>query len=426
MFSEKMDFQQRRIAILGASGSIGSQALEIIIASGGKLTAELLTVHSETGKLVEQANQFHPKTVVITNPEADRSPLSDLDPNIEVLFGSEALDQAVCRPEIDIVLSGIVGGVGLSSVRSALAAGKRVALANKESLVMAGEQLLALARKSGGRLIPVDSEHSAIYQCLQARRLNYLKMRSAANYIPGLHDANDLLSDSDRTIFPFAMDEDVSKLILTASGGPFRSLSCEEIHHVSIRDALKHPTWKMGKKITIDSATLMNKAFEMVEARWLFGLPAEKIQVVIHPQSIVHSMVEFIDGAVVAQMSPPDMRLPIQLALTEPYRFEGPMKRLDWNRSMALEFIPPDLDRFPAIALGFQIVELGGTAGVVVNAADEVAVEAFLNGKLAFDKIVPACQGILDNHYYDARPSFEQILDMDAWARKETEKWIAS
>lgn len=426
MFPEKMDFQQRRIAILGASGSIGSQALEIIDASAGKLTAELLSVHSETRKLVDQAKRFHPKTVVITNPEADRSPLSELDPDIEVLFGTGDLDRAVCRPEIDIVLSGIVGSVGLSSVRSALAVGKRVALANKESLVMAGEQLLALARQSGGRLIPVDSEHSAIYQCLQARRLNHLKMRSASNYLSGQNGDDDLLTDNERILFPFATDDDVSKLILTASGGPFRSFSREQIHQVSIKDALRHPTWKMGKKITIDSATLMNKAFEMVEAHWLFGLPAEKIQVVIHPQSIIHSMVEFIDGAVIAQMSSPDMRLPIQLALTEPYRFEGPMKRLDWTRSMSLEFVPPDLDRFPAIALGFQIVELGGTAGVVVNAADEVAVDAFLKGKLAFDKIVPACQGILDNHYYDARPSFEQILEMNEWARKETEKWIAS
>lgn len=273
---------------------------------------------------------------------------------------------------------------------------------------MSGELATELVRDRGGRLIPVDSEHSAIYQCLYGRNPDFAG-----------------LPFEKRNSDPSDISKDVARLILTASGGPFREYSKEDLKKATVQEALCHPTWNMGRKITVDSATLMNKAFEMIEAHWLFGLPAEKIQVMIHPQSLIHSMVEFIDGAVLAQIGPPDMRLPIQLALTAPDRFDGPMRRIDWTKPISFELKPVDRDRFPAIDLGYEILKSGGTAGTVVNAANEVAVQAFLNGKISFDRIVNACRTILNNHYYEAHPNWDRLLEIDRWAREETKKWIS-
>ena len=266
--------------------------------------------------------------------------------------------------------------------------GKRLAIANKEPLVVAGELLTEIARKSGSVILPVDSEHSAVFQSLQAGNV-----------------------------------DEVNKIILTASGGPFRDTPVEQMNEATAEQALSHPTWRMGPKITVDSATLMNKALEIIEARWLFDLRADQISVVIHPQSIVHSMVEYKDGSVIAQLSPPDMKLPIQYALTWPHRREGVAAKLDWGRAMELRFEPPDFERFDALRLGLEAAAAGGTAGAVINGANEAAVAEFLDGRLGFHQIVPACRSVLQNHNFNPNPSLEQALEADGWARQEVLRW---
>lgn len=421
----------RRVAILGSSGSIGRSALEVVAESEGRLQAVLLAVHRRTDILVAQIRQMTmrsvanriqaiesagvceppllPRWVVVTDENADRTPLEELPAGIEVRFGHDALCELVRSPEIDTVLSAIVGSAGLVSTWSALEAGKTVALANKESLVMGGSLITELAHQNGGRLIPVDSEHSAVMQAIQS-----WKMQNRRGEEDGIADG-----------VPSMPSEVVDRIILTASGGPFRTWSLEELAKVTVDDALAHPTWEMGRKITIDSATLMNKALEIIEARWFFEMPVGKIGVMVHPQSIVHSMVEFVDGSTIAQLSPPDMRLPIQLALNYPNRFEGPAQRMDWKKAFTLEFLPPDLERFPALALGLEVAEVAGTAGAVVNAANEAAVAAFLDGRLPFQNIVRICRSVLEHHHYEQRPSLARLLELDEWARKETELWIS-
>ena len=400
----------RQIAVLGSSGSIGRSALEVLAQSENRLVPIMLSVHRQTDILVKQVQPIQKsiRWVVVTDEIADCSPLKQLPPNIEVFFGHEALCELVRRSEVDIVLSAIVGSAGLISTLAALEADKTVALANKESLVMGGELLTDLVKRGKGRLIPVDSEHSAIMQALQAWNMEKSDARAGS--------ASPSMSHFDT--------QSVAKIILTASGGPFRTWSLADLANVTINDALAHPTWKMGKKITIDSATLMNKALEMIEASRLFDLPSEKIDVVIHPQSLIHSMVEFVDGSIIAQMSPPDMRLPIQLALNYPHRLPGPTLKMDWRQTHSLEFYPPDFDRFPAIPLAKEVIESGGTAGAVVNAANETAVSAFLCGRLAFQEIVKICESVLHHHDFEPHPSLEQLLAIDRWARCETEKRI--
>jgi 1-deoxy-D-xylulose-5-phosphate reductoisomerase len=282
----------------------------------------------------------------------------------------------------------MVGAAGLPATWAAVDAGKRIALANKESLVVAGSLIMRRAIETGAAVIPVDSEHSAIYQCLQSGRR-----------------------------------ADVRRVILTASGGPFRGFSKEQLRDVTPEMALKHPTWNMGPKISVDSATMMNKALEIIEARWLFGLAPEEISVVIHPQSYVHSLVEFRDGSVISQMSPPDMRLPIQYALMFPMRPDGPARKPDWTKPQTLELLPPDLDAFPALRLGFEAVQRGGTCGAVLNAANEVAVARFLNRELPFFRITQVVEDVLNHHQFDAQPTMEQLLQIDGWAREEAARW---
>ena len=273
-------------------------------------------------------------------------------------------------------------------VWAAIDAGKTIALANKETLVTAGPLVMQLASDRGVSILPVDSEHSAIFQALRGGR-----------------------------------NAEVQRVILTASGGPFLNHSLEQLEHVTVDEALAHPTWSMGPKITVDSATMMNKALEIIEARWLFGLTVDKIDVVVHPQSIVHSMVEFCDGSVIAQMSPPDMKLPIQYALSYPQRWPGPDEKLDLTQSLQCEFIPPDYERFPALLLGREVAERGGTCGAVLNAANESAVAGFLGGRLKFTQIVSACRDVLNHHEYDPNPDLEQLIELDRWAREEILRW---
>jgi 1-deoxy-D-xylulose-5-phosphate reductoisomerase len=285
-------------------------------------------------------------------------------------------------------LTAIVGAAGLEGTWAALEAGKTVALANKETLVVAGPLVMDLARRRNATILPVDSEHSAIFQAMAAGR-----------------------------------PKEVRRVILTSSGGPFRGKSARQLAEVTPEEALRHPTWKMGPKISIDSATLMNKALEVIEARWLFGLEPDQIEVVVHPESIVHSMVEFIDGSVVAQLSPPDMKLPIQYAFTYPDRVAGSCPILDLTRAMTLHFEPPDRETFTALDLGFEVMKRAGTSGAALNAANEAAVARFLTGEIGFLDIARACRSVLDNHPFDPRPSLDALWRVDAWARQEVGRW---
>ncbi len=380
------------VVVLGSTGSIGRSTLEVIAASGGSLQAVALSAHGSTELLARQARAAHPRRIVVTDPAAARRhDWSDLPGDVELLIGPEALTQVVADAEVDIVVSAIVGSAGLQGTWAALEAGKRVALANKESLVVAGPLITRLAQQKLAPLLPVDSEHSAVFQALQAGRR-----------------------------------EEVRRVVLTASGGPFRNYTAEQLTQVSVADALAHPTWDMGPKITVDSATLMNKALEIIEARWLFDLSPDQIDVIIHPQSIVHSMVEYNDGSVIAQLSPPDMKLPIQYALTWPARRPGVAAKLDWDRPMELHFEPPDFERFGALELGLQVARAGGTAGAVLNGANEAAVAAFLQGRLRFHEIVPACKDVLENHNFDPNPTLEKVLEVDRWAREEVLHWVCA
>jgi 1-deoxy-D-xylulose-5-phosphate reductoisomerase len=377
------------VAVLGSTGSIGTSTLDVIAASGGRLVPYLLAAHRNTKLLTEQARIFRPRHAVVVDPSAaGEVDLLDLPAGTQLAVGPEALDELVQAPEIDRVVAAIAGAAGLRSTWAAVSAGKTVALANKETLVMAGPLVMRLAARTGARILPVDSEHSAIHQALRA-----------------------------------GSPTEVERIVLTASGGPFRTWPAASLAAATPAEALRHPTWSMGRKITIDSATMMNKALELIEARWLFGLPADRLAVVVHPQSIVHSLVEFVDGSVIAQLSPPDMKLPIQYALSFPERVPGVASRFDFTRAVALEFEPPDPARFPAVRLGHEAAARGGTAGAVLNAANEEAVRGFLAGDLAFTDIAAVTERVLGEHPFLADPSLDEIRRLDAWAREEVAKW---
>ncbi len=385
-----MSTTRKHIALLGATGSIGTSCLDVVRAHTDSMQVDVLTAHSNWQKLAKQAADFLPKRVVLTGLKQDDVAANAFPAAVEVEFGEEALAEAVVAADIDIVITGIVGAAGLRGTWAAIEAGKRIGLANKETLVVAGSLVTKKAAETGAKLIPVDSEHSAIFQALECGQAN-----------------------------------EVAKIILTASGGPFRTWSAEKIAAATPESALAHPTWDMGPKITIDSATMMNKALEIIEARWLFNLEASQIDVVVHPQSIVHSMVEFVDGSVMAQLSPPDMKLPIQYAITWPDRIEGVSPKFDLTQTFSLDFEPPDLERFPALSLGFEVAEQGGTAGVVLNAANEIAVDRFLHSKIAFTEIPRLCRSILASHQFESDPTLDQLLSLDKWARQEALRWTS-
>ena len=387
-----MASKPKHVAVLGSTGSIGENTLQVIANSQGTLRAAALSAHTRLERLIEQAIAFEPECVIATSSvEAEKQDWQRLPNGCELLVGQEEAERVVRRSEIDIIVAAIVGAAGLRSTWAAIEAGKTIALANKETLVMAGPLVTELARNTGAIILPIDSEHSAVFQALQAGH-----------------------------------SSEVERIILTASGGPFRGQSPENLHTVTVDDALAHPTWDMGPKITIDSATMMNKALEIVEARWLFDLEPRQIEVVVHPQSIVHSLVEFIDGSIIAQMGPPDMKLPIQYALGWPRRTPRCGKKLSFNEALRLEFEPLDTELFPAVLLGIEAATTGGTSGVVLNAANEAAVAGFLEQQIKFTDIVPACRSIIDQHHFEPTPSLDRLLALDRWAREEVSRWICT
>jgi 1-deoxy-D-xylulose-5-phosphate reductoisomerase len=375
----------RRVVVLGSTGSIGTNTLDVVAALPGRFEVVGLAAHSRRAELFEQAARFRPQWVAVTSEESGGGPPA----GVELVTNPDELARRVQSPGVDLVVSAVVGAAGLRYTWAALEAGKTVALANKETLVVAGQLVMDLVTEKGGRLLPVDSEHSAIFQAMAGS--------------------------------PAA----VERVVLTGSGGPFRGRSRTDLKTVTVEEALAHPTWRMGPKITVDSATLMNKALEVIEARWLFGLSPDRIEVVIHPESMVHSFVEFADGSVLAQLSPPDMRLPIQYALTYPDRVPGPARRVDWRSLSAFHFERPDRETFPALDLGYEVAARGGTTGAVLNAANEAAVEGFLARQLPFLDIPRACRAVLDAHTFDPRPTLDGLLAADRWARQEVRRWTS-
>jgi 1-deoxy-D-xylulose-5-phosphate reductoisomerase len=380
----------KQLAIIGSTGSIGVNTLKVVEHMDGRFGVFALAAHSSVERLAEQVQEFKPRVVSLTdNRKLDEFHRLCGERGIrvpEILSGEDGLRAIASASEVDIVVSGSVGAAGLLPTWTAVQAGKTVALANKESMVLAGELLSTTALKTGARIIPIDSEHSAIDQCLRAGQRH-----------------------------------EVKRLILTASGGPFRNTPQEQLERVTIDDALNHPTWRMGRRITIDSATLMNKGLEVIEARWLFGIPEDRVDIMVHPQSIVHSMVEFTDGSVIAQLGSTDMRQPIQYALTYPDRFASCVPDLDWTAASRLEFMPPDRAKFPCVGLAYRAMEAGGTAPAALNAADEVAVQAFLDGRIRFTDIPRTIEATLDAN--DARRgsgeiTYENVMATDAWARQ--------
>lgn len=382
----RLSSARRRVVVLGSTGSIGVSCLEVAAALPERVEILGLCAHSSWEKLFQQARAVRPRWVALCDADcAARADRSLLPRETRLLVADDGIAQMVSDPDVDIVVSAVVGAAGLAGTVRALEAGKTVALANKETLVLGGPHVMKLAVERGSTLLPVDSEHSAIFQALRA-----------------------------------GTPSEVERLVLTASGGPFRGRKRHELESVTRADALKHPTWNMGEKITVDSATLMNKSLELIEARWLFGIPAERIRVIVHPQSVIHSFVEFCDGSVMAQLSPPDMRLPIQYALTWPDRVSGgPARRLNWDELSAWQFEQPDQETFSALQLGYEAARRGGTCGAVLNAANEAAVRRFLNGTLKFLEIPLVCREALNRHAFSENPSLEELLAVDRWARQE-------
>ncbi len=372
------------LSILGSTGSVGSNVLRIVDAFPGRFRVVGLAAGENVERLAEQVARYEPRVVSVASPAARETlaRLVDLS-GMRVDVGRQGMVDVATHPEAEIVVASAVGAVGLVPTYRALEAGKDVALANKETLVMAGELMVARARQTGARLLPIDSEHCALHQCLDGRR-----------------------------------PEEVRRLVLTASGGPFRSRARDSFASITPEEALNHPTWSMGRKITIDSATLMNKGLEVIEARWLFGIPAERVEILVHPQSVIHSMVEFVDGTVLAQLGVTDMRLPIQYALSYPERWEAAIPGLDFTRGLRLDFDQPDHERFPCPGLAYKALAAGGTLPAVLNAANEEAVAAFLAGAIPFPAIADLVARTMDEHRPVDLASLDTVLEADAWARE--------
>ena len=379
------------ISILGSTGSIGVSTLDVIAAHPHCFSVKALAAGRNIALLEKQIERFRPRLAAVVDEDHAGRLRKRLGSGsrTEVLFGEEGYRETAILSDADMVVSAMVGAAGLLPTLKAIEAGKDIALANKETLVMAGKIVLRRAAETGVRILPVDSEHSAIFQCIEGSRT-----------------------------------EDVKRIILTASGGPFLHASREEMAAVTPAQALRHPNWAMGKKITIDSATMMNKGLEIIEARWLFGILETAIDVLIHPQSIVHSLVEFQDGSVIAQMGVPDMRLPIAYALSYPKRLVGKEPFLNLGQVGVLTFLKPDPDRFPAIRMAYQAVKTGGTLPAVLSGANEKAVEAFLEEKITFDRIVPVVEEVLSKHLVQTDPGIEEILLADLWSRREAARMI--
>ncbi len=373
-----------RLAILGSTGSIGVNALDVVRRNPDRFSVACLTAHGNVDLLARQAIEFNAASVAMRNAECrDKLKTALSGTPTRVLCGSDALETVSRDEEYDTMITAIVGSAGLLPTVEALRRGKRVALANKETLVCAGPIVKQLIASHGASIIPIDSEHSALFQCLVGETV-----------------------------------EHVERIILTASGGPFLNTALESFAEITVERALKHPNWTMGDKITIDSATLMNKGLEVIEAHWLFGLPPQKISVLVHPQSIIHSMVEFIDGSIKAQLGVPDMKVPIQYALTYPERVQSKFERVDWKRCSHLEFSEPDTVKFPCLALAYDALNAEGTMPAVLNAANECMVEKFLQKSVPFTDIPKGISSAMEKHKVKANPSLDDVLDADRWARE--------
>lgn len=383
--------RKQQICILGSTGSIGTQALEVIAEHDDLYEVYCLTAYNQVDLLAEQARRFKPDAVVIANEAHYERLCSLLDdcPDIKVYAGAKALDEIVQADPIDMVLTAMVGFAGLTPTVNAIKARKKICLANKETLVVAGEIIMNLAQQNRCPILPVDSEHSAIFQSLVGDECN-----------------------------------EIEKILLTASGGPFRTFSLEQMQSVIAADALRHPTWDMGAKITIDSASMMNKGFEVIEARWLFGVPAEKIQVLVHPQSIVHSAIQYVDGSVKAQLGVPDMRLPIQYAFSYPQRLHLSGERLDLFKH-TLEFFEPDMEKFRCLAMAYESLRLGGNMPCIVNAANEVVNEAFRKNRCGFLQMGDIIADTMQKTTFIQQPSLEDLLNTDAEARRIAEECLS-
>ncbi len=373
----------KKIAVLGSTGSIGKSTLQIVAHLPTEFKVTALAAHSNVELLSEQIEQFHPEMVAISSPEKARW-LKGHFPHVKILSGEEGLEEIVSSPSVDFVVMAIVGMAALRPTIHALKAQKSIGLASKEVLVSAGEYISNLAKEKQVSLLPIDSEHSALFQCLEGRRM-----------------------------------EEVHRVILTASGGPFRQLAKEQLAAVTVEQALSHPTWNMGPKVTIDCSTLLNKGLEMMEARWLFNLPPEKIEVVIHPQSLIHSFVEFIDGSMLAQINEPNMIYPIQYAMTYPERKKGIFPPFDFLKNHQFTFLPPDTDRFPALRLAQESMKRGGSSPAYLNAANEVLVARFLKKEISWNAIATLLETLLNKHRVITANSLETILEVDYEARRE-------
>jgi 1-deoxy-D-xylulose-5-phosphate reductoisomerase len=374
---------QKRISLLGSTGSIGKSTLDVVNHHPERFQVVALAAGNNAELLLEQALKFKPELVSVARKDAANWLRDRLPASMRVVSGDEGNIEAASHPNADVVVTAMLGSRGLEPTLAAIGARKTIALANKETLVTAGHLVTKAAQEAGVKLLPVDSEHSAIFQCLNGEK---------------------------RT--------EVKRLILTSSGGSFRDRNREELHGVTVEEALKHPNWSMGAKITIDSATMMNKGLEVIEAHWLFDMPYDEIDVLIHPESIIHSMVEFRDGSILAQLGLPDMKLPIQYALTYPERWESPAPKMDFHQWSALHFKPMDLDRFPMLRMAFECGKSGGTYPTVLNAANEIAVDHFLHKKISFLDIEAVVASVLDRHESISLPSLAEIQAADHWARE--------
>ena len=382
----------KSISILGATGSIGTQTLDVIRNSEGTINLIGITANSSVDKIKEIIKEFKPKYVgmmELNSAKVIEEFCNESYPEIKVFSGIDGLIKIATLDEIDTVVTSVVGMIGLKPTMAAIEAKKDIALANKETLVVAGELVMNKAKENNVRILPVDSEHSAIFQSLSGYK-----------------------------------NKDINKIILTASGGPFRGKKKEELLNVTKNEALKHPNWSMGRKISIDSSTLMNKGLEVIEAKWLFDVEVDQIDVVVHPQSIIHSMVQFNDSSVIAQLGCPDMRLPIQYALTYPERLENGFERLDLTKIATLTFEEPDLETFPCLQLAYETLKMGGTYSAVLNSANEVLVEAFLEDKIGFYDILKYIKETLDAHKSIEEPTLEEILEVDRWTREYVKSLI--
>ena len=380
---------KKHISILGSTGSIGVNALKITEFLSREIKIEYLTANKNFELLIEQTKKNKPKSICLVDKRFYKNLKKGINTKqVEILVGREGLLEICKRKDVNLMLNGLVGASGMEPTLFAIKAGVNVALANKESLVMAGEIINKAMKLSGAKIFPVDSEHSAIWQCLVGENL-----------------------------------KDIRRIILTGSGGPFRSRDLDTFHDISVEEALKHPNWDMGKKISIDSATMMNKCLEVIEAYWLFKLDPKKIDIIIHPQSIVHSMVEFNDGSIKAQMGVPDMKVPIQYALTFPYHSKSPWERLDFLSCGDLTFQDPDYERFPSLKLAYQVLKDGGTASAALNLSNDYSVQKFLENKIIFTDIYKINRSALQNHPWIEHPNLNDLINLDSWVKKHVNEF---